>query len=149
MSGAILLLLRIAMTLSLYAFIGWAFFFLWKSFKIESELLISRKTPPLSLSFIDHKKKLRTKHFRNPAIILGRDPQCEVYLKGETVSAHHARLSHHHGQWWLEDLESTNGTRLNGEDLKTPTIIIGNDEIHCGEISVHVHLATGDLSLNT
>ncbi len=149
MSGTILLLLRIGMTFSLYAFMGWAFFFLWQNFKIESELLVSRKTPPLSLSFTDHKKKTKIKHFRNPEIILGRDPQSEVYLESETVSAHHARLSYHHGQWWLEDLQSTNGTTLNGEDVKTPTIIIGNDEIYCGEIAVHVHLAKADLSLNT
>ncbi len=149
MSGPILLVLRIGMTLSLYFFMGWAFLFLWRNFKTESELLATRKTPPLTLTFKTPNDKSKTKHFREPEITLGRDPHCEVYLDNETVSAHHARLSYHHGQWWLEDLDSTNGTTLNGEDVETPTIIIGNDEIHCGKVPLKVHLAMGDLSPNT
>ena len=149
MSGPFLLVLRIGMTLSLYAFIGWAFLFLWRNFKIESELLATRKTPPLTLIFKTPDNKAKTKHFRDPEIILGRDPHCEIYLDHETVSADHARLSYHHGQWWLEDLNSTNGTTLNGEKVKTPTIIVGNDEIRCGKVSLKVQLAMGDLSPNT
>ncbi len=149
MSGPFLLILRFGMTLSLYAFVGWAFLFLWRSFQVESELLASRKTPPLSISYIDYKEKEKTKHFRTPEITLGRDPHSDIYLENETVSAHHARLSYHHGQWWLEDLTSTNGTTLNGEDVKMPTIIIGDDEIRCGKVPLNVHLAMGDLSPNT
>ena len=149
MSGPFLLVLRIGMTLSLYAFMGWAFFFLWRNFKTESELLATRKTPPLTLTFKDPNDKPRTKHFRDPEISLGRDPHSEVYLDNETVSAHHARLSYHHGQWWLEDLSSTNGTTLNGDDVKTPTIIIGNDEIRCGDTPIKVRLGLSDLSQNT
>ena len=149
MSGPFLLVLRIGMTLSLYAFMGWAFLFLWRNFKTESELLATRKTPPLTLTFKTPNDKSKTKHFKEPEITLGRDPHCEVYLDNETVSAHHARLSYHHGQWWLEDLDSTNGTTLNGEDVETPTIIIGNDEIHCGKVPLKVRLAMGDLSPNT
>ncbi len=149
MSGPFLLALRFGMTLSLYIFIGWAFLFLWKNFRIESELLASRKTPPLSISYIDYKGKKKTKHFRDPEITLGRDPHNDIYLENETVSAHHACLCYHHGQWWLEDLASTNGTTLNKEEVKTPTIIIGDDEIHCGKVPLKVHLVMGDLSPNT
>ncbi|HIE25534.1 MAG TPA: FHA domain-containing protein [Anaerolineales bacterium] len=149
MSGPFLLILRFGMTLSLYLFLGWAFLFLWRSFKTESELLATRKTPPLSLSYTDPKGKERTRHFREPKITLGRDPHSDIYLENETVSAHHIRLTYHHGQWWLEDLKSTNGSTLNGEEVKTPTIIIDNDEIRCGEVPLRVHLATGGLSSNT
>ncbi len=149
MSGPFLLILRVSMTLGLYAFMGWAFFFLWRNFKTESELLATRKTPPLTLIFKDLHDKEKTKHFRDPQISLGRDPHSEVYLNDETVSAHHARLSYHHGQWWLEDLNSTNGTTLNGEDVETPTIVISNDEICCGDAPLRVRLGIGDLSSNT
>ncbi len=149
MSAPFVLFLRISMTLSLYLFIGWVFFFQWKNFKIESELLAAQKTPPLALSFTNNENKLQTKHFRDPEITLGRDPQCNVYLENETVSAYHARLSYHHGQWWLEDLNSTNGTTLNGEKITTPTIIINRDEICCGEAALNVRLAIDDLSPNT
>ncbi len=149
MSAPFLLILRFGMTLSLYAFIGWAFLFLWRSFKLESELLATRKTPPLSLSYLNHKGQKKTKHFRNPEITLGRDPHSDIYLENETVSAHHARLAYHHGQWWLDDLGSTNGTTLNGDDVETPTIIINNDEIHCGKVPIKVYLAMADLSPTT
>ena len=137
------------MTLSLYLFIGWAFLFLWRSFKTESELLASRKTPPLSLIYIDHKEKKKIKHFTVPEINIGRDPHSDIYLENDTVSAHHAQLIYHHGQWWLEDLNSTNGTTLNNEDVKTPTIVISNDEIYCGKVPLKIHLTIGDLSPNT
>ena len=149
MSGPILLVLRLSMTLSLYFFMGWAFLLLWRNFKIESELLAIRKTPPLTLTFKDPKNKQKTKHFREPEISLGRDPHSEGFLDNNQVSAHHPRLSYHHGQWWLEDLDSTNGTTLNGEDVETPTIIIGNDEIHCGDAGLTVRLGLSDLSPNT
>ncbi len=149
MSAPFLLILRFGMTLSLYAFIGWAFLFLWRSFKLESELLATRKKPPLSLSYLNHTGQKKTKHFRNPEITLGRDPHSDIYLENETVSAHHARLAYHHGQWWLDDLGSTNGTTLNGDDVETPTIIINNDEIHCGKVPIKVYLAMADLSPTT
>jgi pSer/pThr/pTyr-binding forkhead associated (FHA) protein len=50
----------------------------------------------------------------------------------EVVSAQHARLTYHHGQWWLEDLSSTNGTFLNGSKLSTPAVVITDDEFKCG-----------------
>lgn len=149
MSATFLLALRIGMTLSLYAFIGWAFLLLWREFHVQSDLLQRRKTPPLSLLFTNEKDKKEIKHFRQPEITLGRDPHCEVYIENETVSAHHARLSYHHGQWWLEDLHSTNGTTLNGETVKTPTIVIGNDKIHCGEVPLSIHATLNDISPNT
>ena len=149
MSAPFLLILRLGMTLSLYIFMGWAFLLLWRNFKTESELLTSRKTPPLTLSYTDLEKKRKIKHFRTPEITLGRDPHSEIYLENETVSAHHARLSYHHGQWWLEDLSSKNGTMLNGERVETPTIVLGNDEIQCGKMPLRVHLSMDDLSPNT
>jgi len=149
MSGPLLLVLRVGMTLSLYIFMGWAFLQLWLNFKLQSELLAIRKTPPLSITFIDPEDKLQKKHFRDPEITLGRDPHCDIYLENETVSAHHARLNYHHGQWWLEDLKSTNGTTLNGEEVKTPTIVINDDEIHCGKVQLNVQFSIDDLSPNT
>ena len=149
MSAPVLLFLRPAMTLSLYAFMVWAFLLLWRNLKTQSELLSIRKTPPLTLTFTDPASNPITRHFRHPEITLGRDPHCEVYLENETVSAQHARLSYHHGQWWLEDLGSTNGTTLNSEEVDTPTIVISGDEVHCGKVPLKVRFALDDLSPNT
>lgn len=149
MSAPFLLFLRAAMTLSLYVFMVWAFLLLWRTLKTQSELLAIRKTPPLALSFVNAGGNRRTRHFRNPEVTLGRDPHCDLYLENETVSAQHARLSYHHGQWWLEDLNSKNGTTLNGDKIKTATIIVNNDKIHCGEAEVNIRFALDELSPNT
>jgi pSer/pThr/pTyr-binding forkhead associated (FHA) protein len=71
---------------------------------------------------------------------------CDIPLPDETVSARHARLTYHHGQWWLEDLGSTNGTHLNDELLSVPTVLTSGDEIRCGNSRLVVDLAIEMLS---
>lgn len=141
MSGPVLLVLRFLLALCLYAFLAWAFFSLWRDLRQQSTLLAIRRVPPISLTITRGDQPAQVRHFTQPVIMMGRDPACEYPLEEETVSAHHARLSYHHGQWWLEDLDSTNGTFLNRERLSTPTVVISGDEIGCGETRLTVALA--------
>lgn len=145
MSGPLFLVLRILLTASLYAFLGWAFFLLWQDIRQQAMLLALRKVPPISLMIQCEDSAAQIRHFNQPEITIGRDPACECPLNDETVSARHARLSYHHGQWWLEDLNSTNGTRLNQEPISTPTVIISDDEIGCGKARLTVIMAGDNL----
>ena len=52
----------------------------------------------------------------------------------------HARLSFHDGQWWIDDLGSTNGTRLNRERVMGATVLVTGDEIKCGSTRILVKL---------
>jgi hypothetical protein len=47
-------------------------------------------------------------------LLLGRHHACDVVLGHISVSRRHARLSFRDGHWILRDLESTNGTSVNG-----------------------------------
>jgi pSer/pThr/pTyr-binding forkhead associated (FHA) protein len=47
-------------------------------------------------------------------LLLGRHGECDVVLEHLSVSRRHARLSFRDGRWVLRDLDSTNGTRVNG-----------------------------------
>ena len=47
-------------------------------------------------------------------LILGRHDSCDVLLSDPSVSRRHARLSFRDGSWVLQDLDSTNGTLVNG-----------------------------------
>lgn len=47
-------------------------------------------------------------------LLVGRHPNCDVILHGLSVSRWHARLTFRDGGWILQDLDSTNGTRVNG-----------------------------------
>lgn len=66
-------------------------------------------------------------------LTIGRDKKCNLHLADEIVSGFHAKLVHQDGgTWYLEDLQSTNGTfldgiRINGkqEILKPSTIRLG------------------------
>ncbi len=49
---------------------------------------------------------------------LGRDPANDLCLGDQSVSRHHASLVRIYTEYYLEDHRSTNGTRLNGQDIK-------------------------------
>ena len=67
---------------------------------------------------------------------LGRAPGCGVQIDDSRVSKLHARLFLHEGAWFLEDLGSTNGTRLDGEALVGPTRIKPGGRIQIAEIEL-------------
>ena len=48
------------------------------------------------------------------SITIGRDQNCTLVLNDSYASSHHARVFPTDGAWWLEDLNSTNGTTLAG-----------------------------------
>lgn len=132
MNGTLLLIVRAALTLSLYAFLGLALFTLWQNLRQQQKQLEARPLPELGLQ-IQMGEITQNRRFRGSEITLGRDPANGCALPSETVSARHARLSFHHGQWWLDDLQSTNGTFLNGERVSTSVVLAPGDEIRCGE----------------
>ena len=45
---------------------------------------------------------------------IGRDESCEVRLDDPLISRRHAEIRFEHGRWWVVDLASRNGTRLDG-----------------------------------
>jgi hypothetical protein len=47
-------------------------------------------------------------------LLVGRHDACDVMVGHPSVSRKHARLSFRDGHWVLRDLDSTNGTRVNG-----------------------------------
>ena len=140
MSAPIVLALRVLLAMSLYAFLGWTLFTIWRELRTQGSLLAARKIPGISFSIqLDNQAPLQ-RYFTQPEILLGRDSRCDIPLPDDTVSVRHARLSFHHGQWWLEDLGSTNGTRLNEEKVSIPTVVINGDQVECGKASVMINL---------
>ena len=141
MSGPIVLALRLITALALYAFLGWTLFFLWRDVQRQGFSLGNRRVPGISLTVRHGSESPNLKHFAQPEITLGRDPGCDIPLMDDTVSTRHAQLSYHHGQWWLEDLLSTNGTLLNQTAVSMPTVITSGDEIKCGSTRLTVTLS--------
>jgi hypothetical protein len=147
MSGLILLGLRILAAIALYAFIGWALFLLWQSLRRDAQEITSRQVKLLDLLVDAPEEKSALLHFTSGDILIGRDADCECKLTHGTVSARHARLTFHHNQWWVDDLQSTNGTKLNDESLQTSTVVVNGDAIKCGEITLTV-IIKSDVQVN-
>ncbi len=49
--------------------------------------------------------------------IIGRELGCEIQISDQRISRWHARLTRCNGKIYIEDLNSTNGTRVNGTFL--------------------------------
>jgi len=59
-------------------------------------------------------------------VTLGREEGNTVQLNDERVSRFHAKIQEDQGQVVLTDLESTNGTRLNGEPVQLTILRVGD-----------------------
>ena len=139
MTGELIFAIRIVLIAALYLFLGLAFYTLWQELRTNSLLLGSRQVPPIILSSGESGEEQQLE-YNIPEIIVGRDPAAQFPISHENVSRQHARLSYHHNQWWLEDLNSTNGTFLNDERIYTPTVLISGDEIRIGSVAIQVLL---------
>jgi len=142
MSGLVLLVLRILSVIALYAFLGVALFLLWRTIRQGSQAVSSRQVIPLSLLISSPENEDRQLVFTQSSVVIGRDPECDCFLSHNTISARHARLAFHHGQWWVDDLFSTNGSKLNGDPLQMPTVVVNGDKIYCGQIILTVLFKT-------
>lgn len=64
--------------------------------------------------------------------VLGRAPGCDLMLTDPTVSRNHAQLRHSPDGWVLTDLDSTNGTRVNGWRVTKPEPVRPGDLVTFG-----------------
>jgi len=122
MTGILVFILRIILSLCLYAFITIVFITIWRQLKavdLESNESIEIK---------------------QAEVVIGRDPNNKVFIQDETVSAQHARIyfSDHH--WWINDLNSTNGTYLNDELVDRPCVLTDHDTIMIGQVKFKIQI---------
>jgi pSer/pThr/pTyr-binding forkhead associated (FHA) protein len=142
-SASLLLAMRVLMALTLYGFLTWCFVTMWRDLQQQAQNLAKQRVPPLRIALIGDKTASEELRFTAPEITIGRHPSCEWMLPNDTVSSRHARLVFHHDQWWLEDLDSRNGTFLNGEAVGAPAVLTNQDNIRCGQVSFSVNFEDG------
>ncbi len=64
---------------------------------------------------------------------IGSDSSCDLVVDSNTVSGHHCRLTRDGNEWSLTDLNSTNGTYINGQQLVGSRNIKATDTITLGQ----------------
>lgn len=127
----VLLALRALLALALYAFLAAVVVVLWRdlrwarrqaeSFPAAQLRALERPAPPAPFLLREENT-------------LGRAADNFISVDDETVSGYHARLSFLGGQWWLEDLGSRNGTRVNELVVDQPLVVTYGDVIVLGRV---------------
>jgi pSer/pThr/pTyr-binding forkhead associated (FHA) protein len=139
MLGIIFLILRILLAIALFLFLAWAFYLIWRDLKRHAQVSITTQIPTLSLSPTTDLAQ-QSYRFKSAVITVGRDPACECHLNDKTISGQHARLSYQMTQWWVEDLQSTNGTSLNQQPVANPMVLASGDELRFGQLTFYVSI---------
>jgi hypothetical protein len=76
-----------------------------------------------------------------PVNTIGRSMNNDIPLNDSFLSTEHAMLQWDGQTWILDDLESTNGTRLNGQDVVDPTPLDYGDTIQVGHVDLKLSRA--------
>ncbi len=64
-------------------------------------------------------------------VLIGRSNQCDLQVADNAISSKHCELKFDGEHWWLADLQSSNGTRVNGKQIQKRVLRAG-DEIVLG-----------------
>jgi len=75
--------------------------------------------------------KGRTYQTPDEPAVIGRSSD-QIHLSDHTASRRHAEIRPDNGSWLLLDLNSSNGTYLNGQRVLSPTILRHGDQIKVG-----------------
>ena len=123
-----LLIMRLLLSIILYTFLGLALYILWRNLQADSQP--TREPPPT----LGHLIREDEQPFPlQPYTSMGRAANNTLVLENRFTSHHHALIFWQEERWWLEDLESHNGTFLNGEAVTTPVPLTAGDTLMFGE----------------
>lgn len=70
-----------------------------------------------------------TYHLKNQTTVIGRDESCDIVESLPYMSAKHAKISYVNGSYYLSDCNSRAGTFLNGQQVKSSTLLREKDYI--------------------
>jgi hypothetical protein len=65
--------------------------------------------------------------------LIGRSPECEVFLDDVTVSRRHSAIGRNGDTFTIEDLGSLNGTFVNRRRIESTTELEDDDELQIGK----------------
>ena len=74
----------------------------------------------------------------DPVSVIGRHPRATIVIDSTFVSSEHAQLNWEQERWWVTDLRSTNGTFVNGSQIRVPTGLRPGDMIELGAIRLQL-----------
>lgn len=142
---AILFGLRLLSGLLLLAFLGLLFWLIYQDLRSTAKLLDNEGKRQGYLRVVASENNAITLDTLYPLFAvttIGRSPSCSIYLNDNFVSNEHAVLFHKAKQWWLEDLDSSNGTLLNDIEVHEQVVLGLGDIITIGNTRLKVESIT-------
>ncbi len=85
------------------------------------------------LTLVFGREVLGTHDIDTDKLIIGRAEDCEIIIDNLAVSRHHAIIERIEGSFTINDLDSNNGTFINGRRISGPTNLNFGDEIGIGK----------------
>lgn len=71
-------------------------------------------------------------------LVVGRRDSCDIRMPFPNISSVHCELSFKDGYWYVQDKNSTNGTKVNGMRILRK-VLIPNDELSIGKRKFTIH----------
>lgn len=93
----------------------------------------SRQSGPSRLVVTEGPLRGTTVPLGTSAVLIGRAPSCTLVLDDDYSSSQHARVFHQDGQWFVEDLGSTNGTFVDNRRLNGAVQVQSGQPIRIGQ----------------
>jgi serine phosphatase RsbU (regulator of sigma subunit)/pSer/pThr/pTyr-binding forkhead associated (FHA) protein len=87
----------------------------------------------------------KTFPLEGPATIIGRHPECHIVLDSGAVSRQHARIAFDAGRYYVEDLNSRNGTYRNGKPVLQRQLLHERDRLAICEMAFIFQHGPGDI----
>lgn len=91
----------------------------------------------ITLRIIDGSDKGRNYEELSLPVSIGREAHNTIQLHDEKISRYHCKIQENNGEWILTDIDSTNGTQLNGQPVRIALLHSG-DVIALGQTLIIV-----------
>jgi hypothetical protein len=130
------------------AFAGLLYLFLWQVLRVTMRDLRQSAQQPrrkrstrAKLIVIDPAESILeagTSFSINSKTTIGRHPDCSIAIDEPFLSAIHARFESRDYAWYVTDLDSTNGTFVNGRAVQGTVYIETDDIVQFGRIKLQL-----------
>ena len=94
---------------------------------------LGQKSNNVAYAVLVDVKTHRPVYLRKKDVLIGRGEKADIQINLDTVSSEHARIHLTSRGWALSDLNSHNGTKLNGRFITQPQLIFDGDTVTFGE----------------
>ncbi len=101
--------------------------------KIKNAAQINRDNTNVAYAVLVDVKTHRPVYLRKKDVLIGRGDSADIQIKMDTISHEHARMHLTTRGWALSDLNSHNGTKLNGRFITQPQLIFDEDTVTFGD----------------